>query len=163
MDSLVKLPSIFEEYFKDSKSTTLLLGSSVALIVTAYWIKNYIERRSFFERCHVPGPKPLPLFGNFLDIVRFGVAGSDMRLVNTYGKLCGYFEGSTPVIMTTDVKFIKSILIKDFGSFVNRRVIESFAIEPGDKFLTNLKDDEWKNVRSILTATFTSGKLKSVG
>jgi hypothetical protein len=92
-----------------------------------------------------------------------------------------------PVIMTTDVKFLKNILIKDFNSFVNRRVnltlkylfgkfnkmfyfkmclekkvFECFMIEPSDKFLTVLKDDEWKNARSILTATFTSGKLKSV-
>jgi hypothetical protein len=46
--------------------------------------------------------------------------------------------------------------------FYEIQILESFKIEPIDKFLTVLKDDEWKNVRAILTTTFTSGKLKSV-
>ena len=36
------------------------------------------------------------------------------------------------------------------------------TVEPFDKFLTTLKDDEWKNARSILTTAFTAGKLKWV-
>ena len=34
--------------------------------------------------------------------------------------------------------------------------------EPFNAFLTNLKDEAWKNVRAIVTTTFTSGKLKNV-
>lgn len=41
-------------------------------------------------------------------------------------------------------------------------MLEGLLIEPADKFLTVLKDEEWKNVRSILTTTFTSGKLKEM-
>ena len=37
-----------------------------------------------------------------------------------------------------------------------------FEIEPIDKFLTVLKGEEWKSIRSIVTTTFTSGKLKTV-
>jgi hypothetical protein len=33
---------------------------------------------------------------------------------------------------------------------------------PFDKFLTNVKNDEWKNMRSVITTTFSSGKLKLV-
>jgi cytochrome P450 len=40
--------------------------------------------------------------------------------------------------------------------------MEAFTVEPMDKFLIFLKDDEWKNVRSIVSGTFTSGKLKTV-
>lgn len=35
-------------------------------------------------------------------------------------------------------------------------------IEPTDKFMTVLKDEEWKNARAIVTTAFTSGKIKSV-
>jgi hypothetical protein len=46
-----------------------------------------------------------------------------MALVAKYGKIVGVFEGSTPVIMTTDVAFMKAVMVKDFAHFVNRRVI----------------------------------------
>jgi hypothetical protein len=42
------------------------------------------------------------------------------------------------------------------------KIIEGIFNEPFSSFITMLKDDEWKNVRSIISATFTSGKLKSV-
>lgn len=35
-------------------------------------------------------------------------------------------------------------------------------IEPADKFLTTLKDEEWKNVRAIISTVFSSGKMKLV-
>lgn len=44
----------------------------------------------------------------------------------------------------------------------HKKVLDAFQVEPMDKFLTAIKDDEWKNVRSLVSTTFTSGKLKSV-
>ena len=35
-------------------------------------------------------------------------------------------------------------------------------IKPFDKMMSLLKDDEWKSVRSHVTPTLTSGRLKSV-
>ena len=36
------------------------------------------------------------------------------------------------------------------------------ALDPFDKFLSHVKNEEWKNMRSIVSKTFTSGKLKLV-
>jgi len=36
------------------------------------------------------------------------------------------------------------------------------ALEPFDKFLSHVKNEEWKNMRSIVSNTFSSGKLKLV-
>ena len=69
----------------------------------------------------VPGPSPLFIFGNFFSMTK-GLIKCDSALIEKYGKTCGYFEGSQPVIITTDVKFIKSVMIKDFQYFINRRV-----------------------------------------
>lgn len=44
----------------------------------------------------------------------------------------------------------------------NLKSVQFRMVWPINKFLVSLKDDEWKNARSIVTTSFTSGKLKSV-
>ena len=109
------------DYFHDGNATLILCSSATVLLVT-YWVKNYLDKRKFFEKMNLPGPKPWPLLGNLGGIMRDGVHEYDLKQISTYGKTFGYFEGSFPVIITTDPKLIKSYLIKDFNSFVNRRV-----------------------------------------
>ena len=64
----------------------------------------------------------MPILGNFHTVIKKGFVGNDTELIEDM-KFCGYFEGSQPVIMTTDLKFMKNFLIKDFNSFANRRVL----------------------------------------
>lgn len=122
MDYWLSLNSYIEPYVDDPMKTTLILGCSIGFIVISIWIKNYMKRRSYFSRMNVPGPKPLPLVGNLNGLFKNGPLVNDAELIKKYGKICGYFEGSTPVILTTDLKLIKAVMIKDFSSFVNRRV-----------------------------------------
>nr|QUF59373.1 cytochrome p450 CYP3044B6 [Brachionus angularis] len=117
---------------------------------------------NYFKKFNIKGPTPLPLVGNFIEMIKYGVPYNDIRMINKYGKIVGYFEGSTPIILVSDPKLLKSIMIKDFHSFTNRRVFEAINIDPFDKMLTITKDEEWKNIRAILTTVFTSGKLKSM-
>ena len=46
----------------------------------------------------------------------------DQKLVKKYGKTFGYFDGTVPNLWTTDADLIKSVFVKDFDHFVNRRV-----------------------------------------
>ncbi|XP_055345482.1 cytochrome P450 3A24-like isoform X2 [Paramacrobiotus metropolitanus] len=55
---------------------------------------------------------------------------------------------------------LKSILVKDFSHFVNRREIEGINGPVLDQAVSVLKDQRWKDVRSVLVPTFTSGKLR---
>ncbi len=52
-----------------------------------------------------------------------GFAYHDLSLIKEYGKVVGYFEGTTPNILCADVEMLKQVLIKDFDSFRNRRVL----------------------------------------
>lgn len=47
-----------------------------------------------------------------------------MALVQKYGKVFGYFDGSLPNLWITDVAMIKAMYVKDFDHFVDRRVNE---------------------------------------
>lgn len=120
------MSQIIEVIFSDSKSTTIALLSTAALIGVTIWVRNFLELRRYFKRMNLPGPAPWPLLGNFRSVIKLGLHKHDMEIFKTYGKTVGYFEGSQPVILTNDLRLIKACLIKDFGSFVNRRVSTEF-------------------------------------
>lgn len=70
----------------------------------------------------------MPFIGSLLDVARMGVTEHDTQLIKDYGKIVGYFEGTTPVIMCTDTKMLKKVFIKDFNNFRNRRVRKVIVI-----------------------------------
>lgn len=74
---------------------------------------------------------------------------------------CSMFDGQTPVLLVSDVEFVRKALIKEFSSMPNRRVA-GVSQKPVGYFLFTLNDDHWKHVRAMLSPTFTSGKLKLV-
>mgnify|MGYP001810828208 CR=1 FL=1 len=125
-------------------------------------IIKWISMRRYFRKINLDGPAPLPIFGNLLELSSQTFSVFDDQMLQKYNRICGYFEGSTPVILISDVKLIKAITIKDSNCFVNRRVFDGVKIEPFNNFLNFIKDDEWKNVRAIVTTSFTSAKLKEV-
>lgn len=57
-----------------------------------------------------------------LKLLKDGFVKHDVEIMKKYGRVVGYFEGSTPIVLTTDTKLIKNVMIKDFNCFVNRRV-----------------------------------------
>ena len=71
------------------------------------------------------------------------------------------FQGRMPVLEVADAEFLRHVMIKDFTSFTNRRKVLDLDTKLTSSLLT-IKDDHWKHVRSLLTPTFTSGKLKQV-
>lgn len=60
-----------------------------------------------------------------------------------------------------DAEIIKQITVKDFDSFVNHDKSFNDEIDKiSGKMLFALVDDEWRNMRSILSPIFTSSKMK---
>jgi len=43
-------------------------------------------------------------------------------MFDEYGKMFGTFDGTVPNLWITDAELIRSVLVKDFDHFVNRRV-----------------------------------------
>ncbi|KAH0631994.1 hypothetical protein JD844_019970, partial [Phrynosoma platyrhinos] len=115
---------------------------------------------NFFKKLGIPGPKPLPFVGTFLEY-RKGVLDFDQRCYQKYGKIWGIFDGRQPVMAILDPTIIKAILVKEcYTHFTNRR---DFGLN-GDleSSILIVADEQWKRIRTVLSPNFTSGRLKEM-
>uniref|UniRef100_A0A8C5G4X6 unspecific monooxygenase n=1 Tax=Gouania willdenowi TaxID=441366 RepID=A0A8C5G4X6_GOUWI len=125
-----------------------------SLQLYAYWTYGT------FKKMGIPGPKPVPLFGNML-AYRQGFLNFDQDNFRKYGKTWGIFDGRQPVLCITDPTMIKAVLVKEcYSFFTNRR---NFRLNgPMYDAVSIAEDDQWRRIRSILTPSFTSGRLKEM-
>ncbi|XP_056421985.1 cytochrome P450 3A9-like isoform X2 [Hyla sarda] len=135
---------------------TLILLAILFLLFLLYGIYPY----GVLYKLGIPGPRPLPFIGTFLEY-RKGVAQYDMECFKKYGKLWGLYDGRQPVLAILDPALIKMILVKEcYTNFINRR---NFGLNgPLNSAITIAEDEQWKRIRTVLSPTFTSGKLKEM-
>ncbi|XP_062397180.1 cytochrome P450 3A27-like isoform X2 [Sardina pilchardus] len=140
--------------FLSTQTWTLLLLFLGLLLVYGYWPYG------IFKKLGVPGPKPVMLFGNMLSYSK-GMHLCDVEWFQKYGKIWGIFEGRQPILSIMDTELIKTILIKEcYSYFTNRRNIGLNGELHDALGLT--EDDNWKRIRSVLSPSFTSGRLKEM-
>lgn len=83
--------------------------------------KKWMKLKNYFAKSGLKCQTPLPFVGNFLSAaVLKGFREYDMDSIGKYGKTFGFFELNKPVVVTTDLNFIKLAMIKDFAHFTNR-------------------------------------------
>ncbi|CAL8086120.1 unnamed protein product [Orchesella dallaii] len=76
-------------------------------------------------------------------------------------KYCGFVDMAGPTVLVRDLDILKKVLIKDFDYFVDRRQFFSSKKEPlFQKMIGSLLGEEWKGVRSSVSPTFTTGKIR---
>lgn len=136
--------------------TTAIIG---ALLL--YWC--YIA--TYFKRLSIPYCAPLPLIGNFLPLICRRKKFVD--IIQEYydrwpnAKYFGIFNFTQPVIVIRDPEVISSITIRNFDNFMDHHGVFDEGVEPMFcKNLHTLKGDKWYSVRSALTPSFNSNKMK---
>ncbi|NWI67289.1 C340 protein, partial [Todus mexicanus] len=113
-----------------------------------------------FKKLGIPGPQPVPFLGTFLGY-KHGVRDFDQMCFEKYGRIWGIFDGRQPVMAVLDPVLIKNILVKEcYDVFTNRRNFRLNGIL--GTALNVAEDDTWKRIRTVLSPTFTSGKLKEM-
>ncbi|XP_060066281.1 cytochrome P450 3A2-like [Ylistrum balloti] len=131
------------------------------LTLLAICIYTFMMSRDFwtFKRMGIPGPTPLPIIGNLASMIRQGQSGFDQGAIKKYGKVFGHFDMMSTNLVVADKEMLREILVKQFNNFPDRLVFDGFSGD-FDHSIINIKGEHWKHERSIITPTFSSGKLK---
>ncbi|XP_078571526.1 cytochrome P450 3A29-like [Branchiostoma floridae x Branchiostoma japonicum] len=114
---------------------------------------------STFKKLGIPGPKPVPLFGHYLEYGK-GINIFDQECYQKYNKIYGIFEGRQPILMIGDLDIVKAITVKGINTFTNHRDMPGQG--EGKHALFFSKDETWKRLRIAMSPAFSSGKLKQL-
>jgi cytochrome P450 family 6 len=136
-----------------------VLGVSLGALYVYFKHKfNYWRERGVLQL------KPSFPFGNCGDLVlmrkSFGETFADHYKLFAGNKFGGVYLVFRPQLLIRDPDIIKNIIVKDFDHFLDHGFDFDEKIDPlsGNLFmLTGLK---WKELRTKLSPTFTSGKMK---
>ncbi|XP_054759699.2 cytochrome P450 3A24-like [Lytechinus pictus] len=130
-----------------------LVGSLIAIL-----IGREIWRLTYFKRRGIKSPSANPLFGNALQIMQ-SVPGFFLKCQEKFGTVFGVFMFRSPCYVISDPDMIRDITVRGFPNFVNHQSI-TLKNRPLDKALSNLRDQHWKDVRNVITPTFSGHKMK---
>lgn len=138
----------------------IIIGLLTLAILTIAWIYTYWDRKGF---------KTLPglnyLFGHFKTTFLQQEFAADCfkRFYDaTNEPFIGLYTILSPILFIRDPEIIRSILVKDFQNFSDRGIHCNENYDPMTGNLFALPFHKWKNLRSKLTPSFTSSKLKSM-
>ncbi|KAL5280802.1 CYP3A4.2 family protein [Megaselia abdita] len=138
----------------------LLFVSALSALAIYLW-KTF----KHWENEGIPFAEPNYLFGNLMPIIKkersFGMAIFDIYN-NSKQPFLGIYLLHRPAILVRDSELCKDILNKDFASFHDRGIYVDEVNDPFSESLFAAEGQSWKTLRTKLTPSFTSGKLKAM-
>lgn len=143
---------------------TSLIILLCTLIGTVYY---YVRKKySYWADRNIPFVQPKFPFGN---LKMYGQREHSSQMFTHFYRqykakdsapFCGMYFVLSPVALAIDLQFIRNVLIKDFNHFEDRGLYYNEEDDPLSAHLFNLEPTKWRALRSKLTPTFTSGKMK---
>lgn len=138
---------------------TLLLAG--LLLFLASWIRQRRRQHSVFAELGIPYVPPHLIYGNNHVLRAPGALSTDVlgSWIQQYGKVFGFYVGWQPNLVITDLDLVQKVLVREFQTFSNRPTLVIDA-QPVVDCLVGLRDQRWKDVRSVLAPTFSVTKMK---
>lgn len=144
----------------DLTNLCLLLISVVLLAV--FYVRHQYKH---WKNHGIPYGQPIHFpFGNLKGVME------TEHMSDILGRFYTQYKGSGPfvgcfmllrrTILAVDIEFVKKVLVKDFQYFQNRGVFYNERDDPLSAHLFSIDSTIWRKLRSKLTPTFTSGKMK---
>ncbi|XP_044260375.1 cytochrome P450 6A1-like [Tribolium madens] len=144
----------------------MLFSVLVCLLVTVFlyykWTFKYWQRRN------IPWLEPSLPFGNlsnpFNRQENLGITVKKFykEMKQRKWKHGGIFFLVSPVYCVVDLDYVKNIMSRDFHYFTDRSIYFNEKNDPLSAHLFAIGGQKWRNLRTKLTPTFTSGKMKQM-
>ncbi|XP_044261525.1 probable cytochrome P450 6a23 [Tribolium madens] len=145
-----------------------LLTDLVGVIIAAFAIiiAYYKWTFGYWKQKNIPYFPPSIPFGN-LENLFTATSNIGVQVKHFYDEMRhnkwkhgGLFFLANPTYVVVDLEYVKNVLTKDFQYFVDRGVYYNEEVDPIGAHLFALGGPKWRNLRTKLTPTFTSGKMK---
>ena len=143
----------------------LLLITAVVVFIT-YIVTAMKRKNDYFKKHNIPHIpwdwkrvkntyKALSLKRHMLDVVL------DYYSTHPGSRYVAFDSYGMNIFMVKDLDMANKILIKDFDHFIDRNSVDANKTDKVmSNMLTSLTGHQWKNVRSAVSPTFTSKKIK---
>ncbi|XP_012055930.1 PREDICTED: cytochrome P450 9e2-like [Atta cephalotes] len=146
------------------ESSTLLLTILTVIICLYYFVLNKFKS-SYFEQLNIPHLRPIPLLGNMTPFAFRHISHMELlqKMYNLFpdAKFFGLYDFLTPIFVIRDPDLISTIAIKQFDNFCDHQGFVNEILDPiAGKNLFNLQGDHWREMRKLLSPSFTSSKMK---
>lgn len=144
----------------------LISGIVLILISICTFVYGFFKYSfGHWKSRNIPYLEPSIPFGNVKGIgksIHLSMLMKSMydKLKPTGAKLGGVFFIVRPVAILLDLDLIKSVLVKDFSNFDQRDLYYNEKDDPLSAHMFSVEGEKWRKLRSKLTPTFTSGKMK---
>ncbi|CAJ0933877.1 unnamed protein product, partial [Mesorhabditis belari] len=129
----------------------MLLLIFITLIFLLIFQQFYWKRRKY-----PPGPIPLPLVGNMLQIFLYPPGYETFRKWRKdYGPVFTYWMSEMPVVAICEYEAMKESVIKDGDNYVDRSFMEEFNVilRGGNYGMTAASGDLWRDQRRFTLHT----------
>ncbi|XP_074088627.1 cytochrome P450 2C23-like isoform X2 [Macrotis lagotis] len=136
-------------------TTTALLAGVLFLIFLSLWNQRFTRRNL------PPGPTPLPLIGNILQVDLKNIAASLSQLAKKYGSIYTIYLGTQRVVVLHGYNILKKTLMDQGDGFMDRGFLPIFEDTFKGQGITFSRGEKWKQNRrfSLMTLrNFGMGK-----
>ncbi|KYN13664.1 Cytochrome P450 9e2, partial [Trachymyrmex cornetzi] len=138
----------------------ILLSIVIGVVSIDYLFRSF----NFFKRHDILHIPPVSIFATIISFVFPRKSFVDIILelynFNPNAKYYGFYGIITPFFILRDPELIKTILVKNFEAFPDRPGFSDLNNSLLEKNLFSLRGEKWRNVRSLLSPSFTSSKMK---
>eukprot|EP00914_Ancora_sagittata_P021359 GHVO01042175.1.p1 GENE.GHVO01042175.1~~GHVO01042175.1.p1 ORF type:complete len:150 (+),score=7.43 GHVO01042175.1:122-571(+) len=144
-------------------TATILIGAFVALGYVIY--RDRKKKHQLFRKLGIPGPEPHWWYGNLYQLRTKAESPHEIlhEWSQKYGPTFGYYEGPSPILVSSDLEFLKDVFIKNFHKFHGRKLATLQADPVWDPCpMIQSQGQRWKRLRTITNPSFTAAKLKYV-